>query len=63
MLRCVHPKLRDRLAFQWSNDEEEEQHGEEERRGEEAENVQEGPMKRKMRVRRMGVRRRLRLSV
>jgi hypothetical protein len=37
MLRCVHPELGDRpIAFQRSNDEEEEQ------RGEEAENVGEG---------------------
>jgi hypothetical protein len=42
MLRSVHPKLRDHpIAFQRSDNEEEER-GEEERRGEEAENVKEG---------------------
>jgi hypothetical protein len=44
MLRCVHPELRDRpIAFQRSDDEEEERCGEEEQCGEEAENVGEGP--------------------
>jgi hypothetical protein len=43
MLRCVHSELRDHpIAFQRS-DNEEEQHGEEEWRSDEVENVGEGP--------------------
>jgi hypothetical protein len=46
MLRCVHLKVRDcPIAFQRSNDEEEEHRCEEEQRGEEVENVGGNPMK------------------
>jgi hypothetical protein len=44
MLRCVRGEdEKCPIAFQRSNDEEEEERGEEDRRGEEAENVGEGP--------------------
>jgi hypothetical protein len=47
MLRCARDEQRS-IAFQRPDDEEEKERGEEERRGEEAENVGEGPMRRRV---------------
>jgi hypothetical protein len=47
MLRCARDEEQRSIAFQCSDDEEEEQRVEEEQHGEEAENVGEGPMRRR----------------